>query len=61
LLLLSCSLLRDIWVIGWAADHADEIFELDGIDALTAYVRVNFSNEDLEGKNFLFSYKIRSI
>ena len=34
----------------WAADHADEIFRLDSIDALTAYVRVSFSNEDLEGK-----------
>ena len=36
----------------WAADRADEIFRLDSIDALTAYVRVRFSNEDLEGKNF---------
>ena len=35
----------------WAADHADEIFKLDSIDALTTYVRVSFSNEDLEGKN----------
>ena len=35
----------------WAADHADEIFKLDNIDALTAYVRVSFSNEDLEGMN----------
>jgi len=25
----------------WAADHADEIFKLDSIDALTAYVRVS--------------------
>jgi len=32
----------------WAADHADEIFKLDNIDALTAYVRVSFFNEDLE-------------
>ena len=35
----------------WAADHADDIFKLDSIDALIAYVRVSFSNEDLEGKN----------
>ncbi len=33
-----------------AADHADEIFKLNPIDALTAYVRVSFSNEDLEEK-----------
>ena len=32
-----------------AANHADEYFKLEGIDALIAYVRVNFSNEDLEG------------
>ena len=31
----------------WAADHADEIFNLDIIDALTAYVRVSFPNMDL--------------
>ena len=35
----------------WVADHTDEILKLDSIDALTAYVRVGFSNEDLEGKN----------
>ena len=35
----------------WVADHTDEIFKLDSIDALIAYVRVSFSNEDLEGKN----------
>jgi hypothetical protein len=35
----------------WDANHADEILKLDGIDALTAYVRVSFSNEDLEGNN----------
>ncbi len=34
----------------WAADHVEEIFQLNSIDALTAYVRVSFSNEDLEGK-----------
>ena len=34
----------------WAADHADEIFKLDIIDALTAYVRVSFSLDDLKGK-----------
>ena len=33
----------------WAADLAGEIFKLDNIDALTAYVRVSFSTEDLEG------------
>jgi hypothetical protein len=33
----------------WAANHADESFKLDNIDALTTYDRVNFSNEDLEG------------
>ena len=38
----------------WVADHTDEIFKLDSIDALTAYVRVSFSNEDLEGKNLYF-------
>ena len=35
----------------WAADHADEIFKIDSIDALTSYVRVSFSSEALEGKN----------
>jgi hypothetical protein len=35
----------------WDADHVDEISKLDSIDALTTYVRVSFSNEDLEGKN----------
>ncbi len=35
----------------WAEDHADEIFKLDIIDALTAYVRVSFSSEDLKGIN----------
>jgi hypothetical protein len=39
----------------WAAYHADEIFKLDSIDALTAYVLVRFSNEDLEGMNYLYS------
>jgi len=39
----------------WAADHANEIFKLDNIDALTAYVCVSFSNEDLEGIN-LYSF-----
>jgi hypothetical protein len=27
-----------------AADHADEIFKLDSIDALTTYVHLSFSN-----------------
>ena len=36
----------------WAADHADDIFELDSIDALLAYVRVIFSNDEgLEDNN----------
>ncbi len=35
----------------WAADNAEEIFKLNPIDALTAYVRVSFSNKYLEGKN----------
>jgi hypothetical protein len=35
----------------WAADNADEILKLGNIDALTAYVRVSFSNEGLEGMN----------
>ena len=30
-----------------AADHADEIIRVDTIDALSAYVRVSFSNKDL--------------
>jgi hypothetical protein len=34
----------------WAAGHVDKIFQLKSINALTAYVRVSFSNEDLEGK-----------
>jgi hypothetical protein len=42
----------------WAADHADEIFKLDSIDALTAYVRVSFSNEDLEGMNLYSLIKL---
>ncbi len=42
----------------WAADHADEISQLDNIDALTAYGRVGFSNEDLEVMNFYFLIKL---
>jgi len=34
-----------------AADHADNILKLNNIDALTAYVHVRFSTEDLEGMN----------
>jgi hypothetical protein len=37
----------------WAAVHADEIYKLESIDALTAYIRVSFSNEDLEGKMYI--------
>ena len=37
------------WHLGnWVAYHADEIYKLGSIDALTAYIRVNFSNEDLK-------------
>ena len=42
----------------WVADHADEIFKLDSIDALTTYVRVSFPNEDLEGKNLYSLIKV---
>jgi hypothetical protein len=45
----------------WAANHADDIFRLDSIDALTAYIRVVFSNEDLEGKNLYFFIKLDQI
>jgi hypothetical protein len=41
-----------------AADHADEIFKLDNIDALTTYVRVSFSNEDSEGMNLYSLIKL---
>jgi len=36
----------------WATNHADEIFKLNNIDALNAYFRASFCNEDLQGKNF---------
>ena len=42
----------------WVADHADEIFKLDSIDTLTTYVRVSFSNENLEGKNLYSPIKL---
>ena len=42
----------------WAADRADEIFILDNIDVLTAYVRVIFPNEDLEGMNLYSLVKL---
>jgi hypothetical protein len=42
----------------WAGDHADEIFKLDNIDALTAYVRVCFPNEHLEGINLYSLIKL---
>jgi hypothetical protein len=35
----------------WAAGHADEIFKLESIDALSAYVLVSFAEEDFEGMN----------
>ena len=40
------------------ADHADEIFELDSIDAFTTYCRAKFSNEDLEGKSLYSLIKL---
>ena len=42
----------------WAAYHADEILKLDSIYALTAYVRVSFSNGDLEGMNLYSLIKL---
>ena len=45
----------------WVADHTDEIFKLDSIDALTAYIRVDFSNEDLEDKNIYSLIKLDQI
>jgi hypothetical protein len=42
----------------WAANHADEILKLGNIYALTAYVRVSFSNEDLEGKDIYFQIEL---
>ncbi len=35
------------------ADHAEEIFKLNSIYASTAYVRVTFSIEDSEGKDYI--------
>jgi hypothetical protein len=45
----------------WVADHTNEIFKLDSIDALTAYVRVHFSNGDLEGKNLYYVINLDQI
>jgi hypothetical protein len=45
----------------WAADHYDDIFKLDSIDAWTAYVRVSFSNEDLEGKDLFSLIKLDKV
>jgi len=45
----------------WAVDHADEILKLDSIDALTGYVRISFSHEDLEGKNLYSLIKLDQI
>ena len=42
----------------WTADHVDDIFQLESIDALTAYVRVTFSNEGLESKNLYSLIKL---
>jgi hypothetical protein len=44
----------------WAADHADEIYKLDSIDALTAYVRVSFFQRRLGGKEFIFCDQVGS-
>jgi len=41
-----------------AANQSYEICKLDSIDALTAYVRVSFSNKDLEGKNLYSLIKL---
>jgi hypothetical protein len=35
----------------WASDHTAEIYALQTLDELIAYVRVGFSIEDVEGKN----------
>ena len=45
----------------WVAVHLDEIFRLDSIDALITYVRVSFSNEDLEGKNLYSLIKLDQV
>ncbi len=37
----------------WAVVHAGDIFKFNSVDALTAYVRVSFSSEDLEGEIFI--------
>ena len=37
----------------WAYDHVDEIFRLDSIDALTAYVCVSFSNETWRARIYI--------
>jgi hypothetical protein len=42
----------------WVANIADEIFKLDNIHALTAYVRVKFSNKDFEGTYFYSLIKL---
>ena len=36
----------------WASDHSAEIYDLKTLDELINYVRVGFSIEDVEGKNF---------
>jgi hypothetical protein len=45
----------------WAGDHLDKIFKLGSIDALTTYVRVGFSNEDLENKNLYSLIKLDQV
>jgi hypothetical protein len=44
-----------------ATGHADKIFKLESIDALTTYVRVSFCNEDLEVKNFYSLIKLDQV
>ena len=38
--------------------HADEIFKLDNIDVLSAYVIVGFFNEDMLGNNLYALIKL---
>jgi hypothetical protein len=41
----------------WASDHTAEIYALQTLDELIAYVRVGFSIEDVEGKICILLYK----
>jgi hypothetical protein len=44
--------------LGNCAADVDEIFQLKSIDALTAYVRAGFANEDLEGEKLYSLIKL---